>query len=154
MIDAVFDRTAEDVKRVLELNQKYISGTITEDEKNEWLAGLKGALNIEDLNRVERNCDIVANKIAVVVNTKNWVKNNIPRVSDYQRILENVETIRSSYAVLNTTPETPFQPLNTFQKWNDIEHILFDVDSIYTRTMDAFAYCGTEIYSGEEIGDL
>ena len=151
MIDAVFDRKQEDVERALMLNRKYIDGTLTEAEKTEWLSGLKGALNANDLNRIETNCDTVAENIAVVVHTKLWERKSIPRASDFERICSNIERIRSSYATLKTTPETPEQPLNTFQKWNDIEEILFDVDMIYHRTMDAFIYCG-ESYAGEDIG--
>lgn len=151
MINAVFDRKQEDVERALMLNRKYIDGTLTETEKTEWLSGLKGALNVNDLNRIETNCGIVAENIAVVVHTKSWERKNIPRASDFERICSNIERIRSSYATLKTTPETPEQPLNTLQKWNDIEKILFDVDMIYHRTMDAFIYCG-ESYAGEDIG--
>lgn len=151
MIDAVFDRKQEDVERALMLNRKYINGTLTEAEKTEWLSGLKGALNAKDLNRIETNCGIVAENIAVVVQTKSWERKSIPRASDFERICSNIERIRSSYATLKTTPETPEQPLNTFQKWNDIEKILFDVDMIYRRTTDAFIFCG-ESYAGEDIG--
>ena len=152
MINAVFDRSRADVDRVIELNKKYLNGTITDAEKAEWMSGLKGAINYTDLNRIESNCGIVAEHIAIVVQTKTWKRNDIPRVSDFLRIRNNVEKIRASYAALSTTPTTPIQPINTFQKWNDIEKILYDIDTVYHRTMDAFVYCGEDVYSGEDIG--
>lgn len=152
MINAIYDRIREDVERVRELNKKYIAGTITEEEKEEWLAGLKGALNLSDLNRIESNCAYVANEIAVVVITKEWQITDIPRVSDYLRIRNNVECIRAAFATMSTTPITPVQPLNTFQKWNDIERILYDVDYIYTGMVENWMRCGDDVCAGEEIG--
>ena len=51
----VYDRTQADVERVKVLNDKYAAGTISEEEKMEWAAGMKGALNVADLNRIESN---------------------------------------------------------------------------------------------------
>ncbi len=48
----IFDRTQADVNRVKTLTQKLIAGTATDAEKSEWLAGMKGAYNASDLNRV------------------------------------------------------------------------------------------------------
>ena len=48
----IFDRTAADVQRVKTLTGKLSAGTATEEEKAEWLAGMKGAYNAADLNRV------------------------------------------------------------------------------------------------------
>jgi hypothetical protein len=147
----VYDRTQGDVDRAVLLQQRYINGSITEVEKEEWMQGLKGCLNYADLNRVESNCSYLAENIAVFVVTKGWERIDIPRASDFQRIRNNVDAIRNGFAVFKDTPRTPSVPLNTFEKWNDIEKILYDVDMIYHRTMDAFIYCG-ESYAGEDIG--
>lgn len=51
----IFDRTQEDVDRVYELRNKILSGgmsTLSEEEKGEWLAGMKGSYNYTDMNRV------------------------------------------------------------------------------------------------------
>lgn len=51
MENLITDRTQEDVNRAILLNQKdYLS--MSDDEKNEWNAGLKGSYNVSDLNRV------------------------------------------------------------------------------------------------------
>lgn len=152
MITAIFDRSQEDVDRVRELTEKYLAGLLTEEERPEWLGSLKGALNASDLNRVEGNCATVAEEIAVVADVKSWGESDIPRVSDYQRILSNVKKIREGYALMHDTPETPVPPLNDFQKWNDIERILYDVDYIYSRVEAGYNYCGTELYAGEGTG--
>ena len=113
----------------------------------------KGVLNADDINRIENNTETIADKIAVPVTVKSWSVGGLPRVSDYKRIRDNVERIRQGYGIRSDTPVTPEQPLNTYQKWNDIERILFDVNDLYDRTENARAYCG-EIFAGEGVGIL
>ena len=52
-MNLIYDRTAEDVERALALAKKAEAGTLTDAEKAEWLAGMKGSYNATDLNRVE-----------------------------------------------------------------------------------------------------
>lgn len=145
----IYDRTEEDVARVKELTEKYLSGTITESEKAEWHGDMKGALNLSDLNRVEGNLSVIAELLSLSITTKTWSIGTIPRESDYQRICDNLQTLRNAIPEVNT-PEVPNPPLNTYQKWNDIERIIFD---IYDSLMD-YDYAGSEIYAGEGVGIL
>lgn len=51
----IFDRTQSDVDRVYELRDKILSGgidSLSNEEKTEWLSGMKGAYNYTDMNRV------------------------------------------------------------------------------------------------------
>ncbi len=112
----------------------------------------KGFINASDMERVETNIELIAGYIAVPVTAKkNWKIGDLPRVSDFKRIWDNVEKIRSGYVIRADTPETPVQPLNTWQKWNDLEQILYDVFWIYFNNLNNKDYCG-EISAGEEIG--
>ena len=52
-MNLIYDRTAEDVERALALAKKAEAGTLTDVEKTEWLAGMKGCYNATDMNRVE-----------------------------------------------------------------------------------------------------
>ena len=130
-MEFVYDRSAQDVLQMTK----------------------KGVLNADDINRIENNTETIADKIAVPVTVKSWSVGGLPRVSDYKRIRDNVERIRQGYGIRSDTPVTPEQPLNTYQKWNDIERILFDVNDLYDRTENARAYCG-EIFAGEGVGIL
>ena len=130
-MEFVYDRSAQDVLQMTK----------------------KGVLNAEDINRIENNTETIADKIAVPVTVKSWSVGGLPRVSDYKRIRDNVERIRQGYGIRSDTPATPEQPLNSYQKWNDIERILFDVNDLYDRTENARAYCG-EIFAGEGVGIL
>lgn len=112
----------------------------------------KGYINASDLERVESNAELIAGYIAVPISVKkDWKTGDLPRVSDFNRISDNVEKIRSSYVIRADTPKTPTHPLNTWQKWNDIERILYDVFWIYFNNYNNKDYCG-EISAGEEIG--
>ena len=112
----------------------------------------KGYINASDMERVETNTELIAGYIAVPVTVKKiWKIGDLPRVSDFKRIRDNVEKIRSGYVIRADTPETPVQPLNTWQKWNDLEQILYDVFWIYFNNLNNKDYCG-EISAGEEIG--
>ena len=130
-MEFVYDRSAQDVLQMTK----------------------KGVLNADDINSIENNTGDIADKIAVPVTVKSWSVGGLPRVSDYKRIRDNVERIRQGYGIRSDTPVTPEQPLNTYQKWNDIERILFDVNDLYDRTENARAYCG-EIFAGEGVGIL
>ena len=49
----ITDRTQADVDRVKELTAKARTGTWTEEEQQEWAAGMKGALSYTDYSRLE-----------------------------------------------------------------------------------------------------
>lgn len=58
-IPPVFDRTSEDVLKVQSyetIEFKYL----TEEQKAEWLSGLKGAWNYKDLSRIENDTEFLA----------------------------------------------------------------------------------------------
>lgn len=112
----------------------------------------KGYINASDLERVESNAELIAGYIAAPISVKkDWKTGDLPRASDFKRISDNVEKIRSSYVIRADTPQTPAHPLNTWQKWNDLERILYDVFWIYINNYNNKDYCG-EISAGEEIG--
>lgn len=156
----VYDRTQADVDRVKYLNGQYLKGTITEEEKQEWgtgingKVGLKGAFNLSDIRRNENNCRVIGALVAAAVEVKEWEYGDIPRASDYRRISQNVRKVKEAFFTYSDTPEVPEQPLNTYQKWNDIEKILHDVYYLYVRLKNSYYYCGNDMYAGEGIGEL
>ena len=111
----------------------------------------KAYLNAKDLKRVEKNIEIIAEYLNVEVNVKEWEIGNLPRASDFRRILDNISVLKNAYMVRKETPDVPVQPLNTYQKWNDIEHILHDLFWIYIGNIGNVYYC-SETSCGEEIG--
>lgn len=111
----------------------------------------KAYLNAKDLNRIEKDIGILAEYLNVDVTVKTWEIGSLPRASDFTRILENVKLLVDAYMVREDTPVAPVQPLNTYQKWNDIEHILHDLFWIYIGNLNNIYYC-SEMSCGEEIG--
>ncbi len=146
---AVTDRAQSDVERVLELLEKGWRN-FTEDEKAEWSDGMKGALNISDLERIQNNIQLLSDVLELDLNVP--AVPDVPNETFYNAVISNTASIRSAYCIHTTTPETPAAPLNTYSKWNDIERILMDVYEILLNNF--YYYCGSEIYAGDDTGLL
>lgn len=130
-LDFVYDRTKDDIEKRTQ----------------------KAFINASDLNRIEKNTEVIGQRISAPVSARtDWEIGGLPRYSDYQRIKENTRMIRAGYLVHDDTPAVPERPYNTFQKWNDIEKILYDVFSIYVKNFGNVIYCGDGFSCGDEIG--
>lgn len=152
----VYNRTMEDVEHVIELTRKYQEGTITDEEKRIWSNGMKGAINASDLNRIESNISVVASILCAKIkdSRKDWTSYDIPYTEDYDRIINNTQIIRDALPYAPGVPTVPGRPLNTFEKWNDIERITHDMKELYIRIINSRYQCGDEIIAGEEVGML
>lgn len=148
----VYDRTQADVDRVYALRETGWQN-MTQPQKEEWLRGMKGCLNTSDLKRIENAVYVIARLLNIALQTN---KDNLPEIPDalyFQQLLDNVAILRESGYIRGDTPELPAQPLNTYQKINDVEHILHDVYEIYLANNSWFIYCG-ENFAGDELGML
>ena len=131
----IFDRNIMDVTRAKELRKKAVEtgyASFTPEEKTEWDRGLKGALNYTDLNRIEGNCKILAQLLGMEITTKtDWTLQDVPAKQDFDRIRQNIETLKGGKYTPSSVPDTPSMPLNTYQKINDLEKILYHIHSAY-----------------------
>lgn len=150
LIPPVFDRTQKDVDKAIEYIKRGYQN-LTEKEKNEWLNGLKGCLNYEDVNRIEENIRILGKVLGLDIITKQYLPTDVPNELDYKRIIDNVNLIRNTYMVHADTPETPDLPIYHYSKVNYIEKIILD---IYEILCSNFSYYTGEIYSGDQIGAI
>ena len=148
-IQPVTDRSQSDVSRLLELLKKGWDD-FAADEKTEWTAGMKGALNRSDMQRIQNNTQLLSEVLELKLAVADAPDH--PNEQFLTSVLANTEIIRNAYMIHSDTPETPQMPVNTYQKLNDIEKILNDVYSILMSNFNY--YCGTEIYAGEETGLL
>lgn len=123
-IEPIFDRTQRDVR----------------DKTS------KGYLNIDDLNRIESNIDFLGNAIGVEVETVTWNRNMLPTKEQFDRILSDLRSIKESRTIVQTL-DIPVQPINTYEKINTIEKILYDVYQNYIMWSDSIMRCG-EGYAG------
>lgn len=151
----ITDRTLEDVNRVIYLLKQWDSNQITEEEKIEYFGELKGCYDTSDLNRVGSAMYYIRDRLLeagypVKIESRNdWQMYEYVTQDDFKVYLSDVERLRSALAVLPTTPETPSPTENLdYEKANDIEKILLDVDDLISRMIAAYVYSG-EVYAGE-----
>lgn len=154
MLNLITDRTQADVDAVRALAAKGWAA-MTDTEKAAWMAGLKGAYNAADLNRVGAAVLYIAGRLAdagyhtPVAPKQDWQMQDIPTLAQMQRYLVDIGTIRAALAVMPSTPEAPASMAGlTYTDANDIEQILLDVDALITKLISAYYYCG-EVYTGE-----
>lgn len=146
----VFDRTQADVDRVRYLRNVILNHTNTEEEWIEYKQDKKGALNFSDLERIEKNLNTLASLFGLSLHS--MIRDPIPRVPYFKNLQKNVKIIRESPYHYPTTPQVPEMPLNTYQKINDIEKILWDAYWMYVANMKAFYYAGNdELYANNNI---
>ena len=150
----VTDRTEADASRYSELRDKGWA-EMTTAEKAEWVAGMKGAYNASDLNRVASAMAYLSQRFASagysvpVSCPTDWANGDIPTKGDMDTYLDDLRRIRAALAVMDTTPSAPgSMDYLTWAKANDIEKILVDVDDALGRLLLSPFYSG-EIYSGE-----
>ena len=136
----VFDRTAEDVERVKTLKSQIMTyglSSLSQAERTEYLAGMKGAYNYTDMNRVGQAVAFLAQRLTalpgeleayrasigvgedaifnlpynpdqVSVNPKtDWSVTDIPTVSQIKTYLANISNLRSILALPSGTPSPP-----------------------------------------------
>lgn len=155
-ITAIFDRTEQDVQKVREYREIGYRN-LTDEQKKEWDDGLKGAWNCKDINRLENNIQFLADLFKIDgLNTKtDWNYTDIASVQDIQRIVDNLNKLRDNVRIRGDTPQTPTLPINTYQKINDLEKILYDMYYIVENETTAFARnsenFGAELYCGDAI---
>ncbi len=154
----VFDRTAEDVNYAAELFRKLGGYAYNSAYIAEYLAGLKGAYNAEDLNRVEEAVEDLSADLrnmmgkitdyaekrnlawdeffgvpydpeSMVFETKtNWSMNDIPTKEQMNRYLANVAKLRGALKYATSTLPASMENLNYWDA-NAIEKVLFDLDA-------------------------
>ena len=135
----VTDRTEADASRYSELRDKGWAA-MTTAERAEWVAGMKGAYNASDLNRVASAMAYLSQRFASagysvpVSSPTDWANGGIPTKGDMDTYLDDLRRIRAALAVMDTTPSAPgSMDYLTWAKANDIEKILADVDDLLTK---------------------
>ena len=148
----IFNRTANDIEAAKELRAKLQSGEDLTSQEVEVLE--RGTLTINTLNRIEsKTAELKAlfddiGYFAGNVNVKAWEYSQIFGIEDFERILANVDALRRAYYVYKDTPDIPRARYH-FQNINDIEKILFDLETMYRDMKGYVRECGT-FECGEE----
>lgn len=157
-MNLIYDRTAEDVERALALAKKAEAGTLTDAEKAEWLAGLRGCYNATDLNRVEAAVKLLSAALTAAgypveitpalkgskAEDREWQEGDIVRRAQWTTYLDNVQRLRDAYYTLAETGQLP-KPEDKlgYVGANNIEKVLADIDLLIDCMKSSYRRCGT-----------
>lgn len=135
-IRPIYDRVIGDIEKVRQYELRGYDDLIP-SEKTEWKAGLKGALNASDVNRIENNLKFLAESLQISGLTfkTNWTYSDILVRSHQRRILNNFESIKSKY-IFEHDPGRISPPLNGYQKVNTLEKAILDMYDAYKNLED------------------
>lgn len=136
----IYDRTQADVDRVFELKNKIMSNglsALTDNEKTEYMGGMKGAYNYTDMNRVGQAVTYLANRTqtiaqelkdyrvqkgvsdddyyrmpygstGVTVDAKtNWAVGDIPTREQATAYIQNLAVLRNAVPLATAAPNIP-----------------------------------------------
>lgn len=158
--ELIYDRTQTDVTYAAELSRKLGRGeALTAEELADWNAGLKGAYNAADMNRV----DAAVRELGGMLTTAGYpvrYTSPIPQpepeptktefeIGDiiayeiWRTYLDNVQSIRDAYYAMPDSPELPepTAPL-TYDGANAIEKLLYDISQLYDAMVASYRPCG------------
>lgn len=144
----ITDRTVDDVARVHELAVKGYAG-MTAAELAEWLAGMKGAYNAVDLNRVgtalnylrDRLIGICGRDITWQAKT-DWAQTDVITAAQGSAYHDQISDVRAALAYPADAPGVPEIALLTYAGANDIERILTICETLVDHVIHAFRYTG------------
>ena len=115
----------------------------------------KGFYNASDLNRVGAAVEYIAGRFTAlgyacpVTVKKDWLTTDAPTASQLETYRQNIVTLRSRIAVMQSTPEAPASMAGlNYVKANNIEQILLDLDALITNITKSWCFSG-EVYAGE-----
>ena len=144
----ITNRTQADAERVKELAAKGFAA-MTADERAEWLAGMKGAYNASDLNRVGTALNYLAGRLASICGKSitwtaktDWAVTDIPAASQVAEYQQQIQEIRDALAYPAGTPDAPQLARLTYTGANDIERILKLCEALIVNVAKSFRHTG------------
>lgn len=148
IVTLVTDRTQSDVERVRELASKGFAA-MTAAERAEWLAGMKGAYNVADLNRVGTALNYLVARLGAICGRSiawsaktDWAVTDIATASQAAEYRQHIQDIRDALTYPAGTPDAPELNRLTYTGANDIERILALCEELIDNITKAFRYTG------------
>lgn len=155
--ELITNRTQGDASYAAELAAK--GQDMTAEEWADYLAGLRGAYNYTDLNRVTEAMEYINGRLAgygyvtgyrdvqiphnETIDPYRWYETDKPKQEQMEQYLANVRALRSTLELPADTPDAPedMEAL-TYEEANDIEQILVIVEKITNRVISGFRRSG------------
>lgn len=154
----ITDREAADVIRAKQIRDRLMTGQdITDEELKEYLAGLRGAYNASDINRVGAAVRYVADRLnaegygAYVSPKSDWTIEDVVRKSAWVKYIDDMRHLRRKLTLMRTTPQITdgmYSGLKSYAEANAIEQILVDLDIAITCIIRNYIFSG-EVFAGE-----
>lgn len=116
----------------------------------------KGFINDLDLNRIENNCDYLAEQLNkygyfVVISTKtDWSMDEFPSATEINRIRDNINALLEAYFKMPGSPDIRYWNSLNWQDANSLEQNLLNINTLLGLMVQSFKYCGTFV-CGEEV---
>lgn len=160
MLNLVYDRTADDVAEALRLARKAFAGTLTDEEKTVWLAGMKGTYGAIDMNRVAAAVSTLSGLLNAAgykneVSAQNFVEGEDSTDEKYSVYLANVQTLRDAYYTLAETGELPApEDKLKYTGANTIEKVLADIDLLLEGMLTMYRRAGTFTSGGNYLRQM
>lgn len=162
----IYDRTQADIDRLFELKNKILANglpSLTDDEKTEYMNGMRGAYNYTDLNRVGEAVNYLTNRMKTALTDleayrankevasdaatslpykssditatgkTDWGVTSTPTAATVATYLNNLTNLRSCLGY-RTEPTVPESLDNlTYTIANQIEYLLYKLDAYLTE---------------------
>lgn len=144
----ITNRTQADVERVRELAAKGFAA-MTAAERAEWLAGMKGAYNASDMNRVGTALNYLAGRLASICGKSiawtaktDWAVTDIITASQAAEYRRQIQNIRDALTYPAGTPDAPQLGRLTYTDANNIERILKLCEDLIVNIAKSFRHTG------------
>ncbi len=146
----ITNRTQADVTRAKTLRTKINTdgwSSLTAAEQSEWLSGMKGAYNYEDLNRVGEAVQYLADQLGgygylVEVKPKtNWAENTIPLAGQVETYLNDLNALKAKFYGTTDLPDT--MDNIDLEDANNIEKLLIEIEIYINWMVAGFRKSGT-----------
>ena len=144
----ITNRTQADVERVKALAGKGFAA-MTAAERAEWLAGMKGAYNASDMNRVGTALNYLAGRLGAICGKSitwtaktDWAVTDIITASQAEAYRQQIQTIRDALAYPAGMPDAPELARLTYTDANNIERILKLCEDLIVNVAKSFRHTG------------
>lgn len=142
----IYNRTQNDINEAKRIRkekvQAFLELTSSDIETLE-----RGTITINTLNRICSKQEELKNLFSDMgywntpITNKVWGKNDIFKVDELQRMLDNTNVLRNAFFVYNGTPNTP--PVSYhYNDINALEKILHDIDVMINDVKSNYRECG------------
>lgn len=143
----IYNRTQEDINAAIYVRDEKVK-KMQELTESDITKLERGMITYNTLNRIETKQEELKNLFndmgywnTPIINNV-WGENDIFNVDEFQRILNNTNTLRQAFFVYKGTPNTPRVSYH-YEDINSLEKILQDLDDMIDDVKSKYKQCGT-----------